>query len=267
MIEHEKTDSGGSVRVKSPQGFATIHFSHFNSEFPLALWCGASSGSSQKISLAVMENLVERYSPVILVVESPQTDLKYLPKVGTLMRCWTHKNQSVFAEGFSSREMFDRVCSLSCAIQNTDFVRVNGSEINLYGYHDILGKIRKTTTPFEFMAIKEQCDHSIKHTSAECVDRIVCAARESLPNVPKNYRERFSVALDEISRRQLKEQGFDTRYSFIQELTTSIVLPAVVKFGSTHPFTQVVLKEFSESAAKYVAVCEEFLNEHGEIDE
>lgn len=266
MIQHEKTDSGGSVRVKSPEGFATVHFTYSNPESPLSLWCSVSAGSAPKLAMAVTESLCVRYEPVVLVVESDRTETRYTPKIGSLFRCWTHGKQSVLAEAFSSRDMFNRVCSISYAMQNTDFVRAEGDELKLYGYHSVLNKLRQDTTPFEFLSIKEECDHNIKHTSASCVDRIVSAAVAALPTISQGQRDRFSVALNEISKRQVNERGFDTRYSYIQEITTAVLLPAVVRLGSTHPFTQMVFKEFSDSAAQYISVCESFLNEYGEID-
>lgn len=266
MIEHEKTDKGGSVRVRSAEGFATVHFTYSNPDSPLSLWCGVGAGSSPRLSAAVMGNLVERYAPTVLVVESDRTEIRYAPKVGSLFRCWTHGKQSVLAEAFSSREMFNRVCSLSYAMQNTDFVRAEGDELKLYGYHSVLNKLRQNTSPFEFLSLKEECDHNIKRTSVDCVDRIVSAATSALDTISGSQRQRFAVALQEISQRQLRERGFDTRYSYIQEITTAVLLPAVVKLGSTHPFTQKVFGEFSDSAAQYITVCEEFLNEYGEID-
>lgn len=266
MIQHEKTDSGGSVRVKSTEGFATVHFTYSNPDAPLCLNCGVSSGSHPKLAVAITESLCERYSPVVLILESDKTEVRFTPKIASLFRCWTHGKQSVLAEAFSSREMFNRVCSLSCAMQNTDFVRVDGSEIKLYGYHAVLGRLRQQTTPFEFLNLKEECDYGIKRTAADCVDKIIAAAVAALPQVGGEMQNRFAATLNEISRKQTGERGFDTRYSYIQEVVTAVLLPAVVKFGGTHPFTQSVFREFSDSAAEYTAVCEAFLSEHGEIN-
>lgn len=266
MIQHEKTDNGGSVRVKSTEGFATVHFTYSNPDSPLCLNCCVSSGSHPKLAVAITESLCERYSPVVLMLESDKTEMRFVPKIGSMFRCWTHGKQSVLAEAFSSREMFNRVCSISCAMQNTDFVRVDGGELKLYGYHAVLGRLRQQTTPFEFLSIKEECDHGIKRTAADCVDKIIAAAVAGLPEIGTAMRERFANALHEISRKQTDERGFDTRYSYIQEVVTAVLLPAVVKFGGNHPFTQLVFKEFSESAAQYTSVCEAFLSEHGEIN-
>jgi len=266
MIQHEKTDSGGSVRVKSKDGFAAIHFQYSNSDSPLSLWSSVSAGSNPRIAISVIESLCERYDPVVIVVESDQTEIRYIPKIGPRFRCWTHGNQSVLAEAFSSRDMFNRVCSLSYAMQNTDFVTAETDELKFYGYRQVLGKIRQNTSPFEFLSIKEECDHDIKKTSTECVDRIVSGAVDALPSVPSKMRKQFEAALDKISHRQLGEKGFDTRYSYIQEITTAVLLPAVVKLGSNNAFTQSVFKEFSDSAAQYISVCENFLREYGEID-
>ena len=267
MIEHEKTDRGGSVRVRSAEGFATVHFTYSNPDSPLSLWCGVGAGSSPRLSAAVMGNLVERYAPTVLVVESDRTEIRYAPKVGSLFRCWTHGKQSVLAEAFSSREMFNRVCSLSYAMQNTDFVRVESNEIKLYSYHSVLSRLRERTTPFEFLSLKEECDHDIKSVSIGCVERIITAALSALPTLPRSLQERFGQALREISENQSHERGFDTRYSYIQEVVTAVLLPAVVRLGSDDPFTQKVFNEFSDSAGAYIRACEEFMSHQDEIDD
>lgn len=267
MIQHEKTDNGGSVRVKSTEGFATVHFTYSNPDSPLSLWCSVGAGSSPRLALSVASSLVERYAPTILVLESDRTEMRYAPKVGSMFRCWTHGKQSVLAEAFSSREMFNRVCSLSYAMQNTDFVRVEGDEIKLYGYHAVLSKLRENTMPFEFLSLKEECDHTIKSASARCVERITAAAIAALPSLPKSRQEQFRQALHEISVKQSSERGFDTRYSYIQEVVTAVLLPAVVRLGGDHPFTRTVFAEFSDSASAYVKACEAFMAERDEIDD
>lgn len=265
MIQYEKTDSGGSVKVKSPEGFATVFFNHCNSDNPMSVWFSSSDKSSPRISLSVMNSLAERFTPSVVMIESTNTEIKYTPKIGSLFRCWTHKNQSVFSESISCRKTFDRVCSLSYAVHNTDFVRVRGEELDLYEYRDVLGRIRKNSSPFEFMSIKEECDHTIKKTSTDCVERIVSVGESCIDSISDRYRDRFSHAITEIYRKQKNETGFDTRYSFMQELTTFVLLPAVVKLGSGHPFTRAVMNEFSASTAKYVQACDVFLKEYNEI--
>ena len=265
-IHNEKSGNGGTAWVTCAEGSARVFYTHSNPRQPLSMRCAVVKASAPNLAVALIEGLTQLHSPTVLVVESEATEIRYTPKIASSFRCWTHGNQSVFAEAFSSRDVFNRVCSLSCAMQNTDFVRVKGDEVQLYGYHAVLGKIRESTMPFEFLSIKEECDYSIKGASANCVERIVEAAEGALPHLSGGWADRFSAALCAIQEQQGSERGFGTRYSYIQEVVTAVLLPAVVRFGSTHPFTRAVFSEFSQSASAYVGACEAFLSEHREID-
>lgn len=263
-IHDEKSEDGGTAWVKSAEGNACVDYSRSNAESPLSLWCSVHKNSETRIALALIEALCARETPTVMVIQSDRTETRFTPKVGRLFRCWTYGHQSVMAEAFSSRDMFNRVCSLSYAMQHTDLVRVQNSEIQLYEYRSVLAEIRKQTSPFEFLNIKEECDYTVKSASARCVDRITSAAFSVLNELPQSHRRNFENALSGISAKQVSERGYDTRYSYIQELTTAVILPAVVKFGSAHPFTAAVFKVFTETAGEYVSVCEEFLLEWGQ---
>ena len=266
-IHDERGEGSGTATVSTRNRNAWVHYTVSNQNQPLCLWCSVGRGSLTALTMPVVEALCQRESPVVLVVESENTELRFTPKYSRLMRCWTHGNQSVFAESFSSREAFNRVCSLSYAMQRTDFVRVNGEAVDLFGYHSVLGKIREQVKPFEFLNIKEDCDYSIKGASARCVDKITTAALASVGELSPANRARFEESLHGIASKQLAENGYDTRYSYIHELAAGILLPALVLHGAAHPFTRSVFSVFSESAGEYVEACEGFLREWREIDE
>ena len=116
MIEYEQTDGCGSVRVKTTEGFAVLAFACSNPTQPLSLQCRVSAGSSSHLAGVIVENLVERYCPSVLVVEGDNTQLRYKPKIAQMFRCWTQDSQSVYAEAFSSRDLLIAcaVCLLPC---------------------------------------------------------------------------------------------------------------------------------------------------------
>jgi hypothetical protein len=265
MIQHEQTDSGGSVTVKSPDGGAWVSYTVSNRENTLALQCSVSRGSRADISNAVVNSLVEKYAPVVLWVEAPHTETRYRPKFGGLFKCWSNSSEAVFAEAFSAREMFGRICTMSYAMRNTDIIREDGGEVKFYDYHAVLKEIRSKTKPFEFLSIKEECDYTIKRASVDVVDSVVDTAQAALKTLTERNRCRFADALTRLEQMQSREHGFDTRYSYIQEATVSVLLPAVVTLGNTHPFTKSVFEVFSSAASKYTEACQEFLTEYDEI--
>ena len=265
MIQHEKTDGGGSVRVKSPDGFAVVAYTLSNPTSPLSVQCSISGGSTPRFAVAVMESLVQKYTPSVLFVETSATELKYKPKIDELFRCWTADSQSLYAEAFSSRELFNRVCSITAAMQNYDFVRVNSEEMQFFRTHDVMKKIRENTKPFEFLNIKEECDYSIRGSCVDCVRDLVSTARNTLNLLPEKQQIPFLEALNLIENKQRHGgYAFDTKHSYIQETVNALVLPAIVKYGN-HQFTQNLVNALSKTTSSYVSASEEFLNNYAEI--
>lgn len=253
--------------MKSPDGVAWIDYTLSNNELPLCMSVDCSSPSTDTICNTVIESLVELHSPVVLIVESRDTEVRYKPKVRSLFRCWGNGHHSVYAEAFSARNLFNRVCSLSAAMHGFDIIKVNGESMDFYENRSVMSEIRRKTSPFEFLAIKEECDYTLRHTSARCVDGMVESAQKLLNTIKGNGQVAFAESLSEIDQKQSAERGFDTKHAFMQEFCSSILLPAVVKLGSDHPFTQGIFKEFSECASDYISACEKLIAEHLDTDE
>jgi hypothetical protein len=266
MIEYEQTDGCGSVRVKTTEGFAVLSFACSNPTRPLSLQCRVSAGSSSHLAGVIVENLVERYCPSVLVVEGDNTQLRYKPKIAQMFRCWTQDSQSVYAEAFSSRDLFNRVCSMSAAMQKYDLVRVQNEDIQFFKSRDVLKKIRENTMPFEFLSIKEECDYSIRSSCVNCVRDIISTATAALPLLSEKKQQPFIQAIALLEAKQQEGgRGFDVKHSYIQEAANAILLPCIVQFGNTHPFTQRIFAEFSKTTSKYIAASQEFMDNHAEI--
>ena len=262
MITHEQTDCGGSVTVKSREGLAFVDYTLSNSNNPLWMSAYCGSGSTPRIAQAVIDSLYERLCPTIVTVGSKHTEIRYAPKVGRLLRVWGDERESVYAEAFAERKLFNRVCSLSNAMKHTDIIRAEGESVDLYDYRAVLSEIRAKTSPFEFLAIKEDCDYTLRNTSAGCVGGMIRAAREELDAVRGSLRESLAQALQRISDKQDGERGYDTKYAYIGEFCSCILLPAVVKLGVEHPFTQAVFTQFSRASSTYILECNRIVSEY-----
>jgi hypothetical protein len=266
MIEHDTTDSGGSVRVNCAEGFCSLTYQLSNKNRPLSMQCSVGNGSTPVLVSAVVDSLLEKHEPTVLLMKSKDTAVRFRPKMGDLFRCWTQNEQTVYAKAFGSRKLLERVCSLSYAMQNVDFVRVQGDEIRLFDYYDVVKRIRENTTPFEFLSIKEECDYSMRNCAVGCLRTLVESVNEGLDSLPRQDREAFSqVAEDLLRQQQCESFRFDTKYSYIQEAVVGIVLPALVKYGASHPFTAAVFREFSKQASVYTEASEQFLSDCSEI--
>jgi hypothetical protein len=266
MITHEPTDCGGSVTVNSPEGNATVHYTLSNKNNPLSLSAHCSTGSNTRVASAIVENLAERFAPSVLLVGSTKTDVRYTPKIGKMFRCWSSDRESVYAEQFSSRNLFSRVCSFSEAMSKTDIIRARGEELDFYSYHAVMSEVRSKKKPFEFLSIKEECDYTLRGTSARCVGEMIRAAQDNLSSLTV-LREPFAEALDRIEKKQEAERGYDTRYAYIREFCACILLPAVVKLGHNHPFTQSVFSRFSSASGDYISACEGLVCEYLDNDD
>lgn len=266
MINHEQTDSGGSVRVNCGEGFCFLTYNLSNKTTPLSMQCSVGNGSAPDLVAAVVSSLLEKHEPTVLLMKSKDTAVRFRPKAGDLFRCWTQGDQTVYAEAFASRKLLERVCSLSYAMQNCDFVRVEDDEIKLFGYYDVVKRLRENTTPFEFLSLKEECDYSMRTCAVGCLRTLAESAKAHLHTIPQRDRGAFTEVTEELITKQQQESfRFDTKYSYIQEAVVGIVLPALVKYGNAHPFTAAVFTEFSKQASVYTESCEQFLNDCREI--
>lgn len=266
MINHKQTDSGGSVHVNCDTDFCSLTYYLFNKNTPLSMQCSVDKGSSPHLVACVVSSLLEKHSPTVILMNSKDTAVRFCPKIGNMFRCWTQGDQTVYAKSFSSRKLLERVCSLSYAMQNCDFVRVDGEEIKLFGYYDVLKRLRENTTPFEFLSLKEECDYSMQTCAVGCLRTLAESVKTCTHMIPPCDRKAFTEVAEELLSKQKEESfQFDTKYSYIQESVVGIVLPALVKYGTKHPFTAAVFTEFSKQASVYTQSSEQFIDNYSKI--
>lgn len=267
MIEHYATESGGSVKVKSLQGSANVSFSYSNPKDTLSLWCSVQPHSNPHLAGVMINSLCERFSPCVLAVFSEDTAVRYHPKHSNLYRVWSNRKHSVYSESTSHRNLFSHICSFAGAMQNTDFVKVKDSsdEILFYENRAVMGWLRERCSPMEFIAEKECCDVRLKQTASECVEELIDSVNESLMMLDRKNQAAFSAAVQEIHRRQRNERGFDVRYAYIQEFCTAVALPAVVRLGVTHPFTQGIWESFCKYTSSYLSDCRDLMQEYHDV--
>lgn len=266
MILHDETDVGGSVNVTTKTKKCSVLYEWSNKTHPLSIWCKVSDGSDPKIASGILNTLEEKYQPTVLSVDSHNTAIKYSPKVGGLMRYWTQDDKSVYAKAFNYREIFERVCSLSYAMSKKDFIKVNGDTIDLIGYHAVLKAIRENTMPLAFLALKEECDYSMMDTSVNCVKRLLSCSEKNMKCLSETDRSRFEESVALIHTKQDAEAVyFDTKRSYLHEVVTSLLLPAIVKYGDSAAYPRLMINEFSSQISNYVDSSDRFMKEYDEV--
>lgn len=266
MIKCDKTLSGGSVCVENGNETASVSFIYSNKTNPLSLSCVVDRKSSCSLSYSIIENLIQKYNPCVVVLTTHDTTLRFKPKIGSVFRCWTSENQSLFTEGFSSRKLFNRVCDISSAMQDYNFIKAENEELQFFRYKDVISKVKENTNPMEFSSIKEECDYSIRSSCVRSVRSIMETANSSLALLSHPLAKQFNEAIENLNTRQNEyAMGFDIKNSIIQEATNFILIPAIVKLGNDHPFTQAIFDEFSKSTSHYISSSEKFLKSHKRI--
>jgi len=180
-----------------------------------------------------------------------------------LYRVWSNRNHSVYSPSTTHRNIFSHICSFAGAMQNTDFVKWEQDDgILFYENRAVMSWLRERCSPMEFIAEKESCDYRLKRTASDCVEALIDSANTALMWLDHNNQEAFGAALDEIHRRQSKEDGFDVRYAYIQEFCTAVALPAVVRLGMEHPFTRGIWDSFCRYTSSYLTDCRDLLDDY-----
>ena len=261
MIQCDKTPNGGSIRVQGKDSQAEVSFVVSDpSETPLTLQITEQHGSDPRLTLAVIDSLVERYNPPVVWFRTGNAELRYIPFISNAVyRHSTVHEQSLFTRPFKDSKSFTRIYSLAEAMSSYALVRSVNEELQIFDRYAVLSKFRKALKPLEFLSLKEECDYNIQ---TACVD----ATRQTIQNGKENldatgsYSAAFEKVLRELEEKQKNgSYSFDAKTAYLREVVVGVCLPAIVLFGSSNSFTQAVTEAFVCGAAQYARISEELL--------
>jgi len=261
MIQCDKTPNGGSIRVQGKDSQAEVSFVVSDpSETPLTLQITEQHGSDPRLTLAVIDSLVERYNPPVVWFSTSNAELRYIPFISnSVYRHSTVHEQSLFTRPFKDSKSFTRIYSLAEAMSSYALVRSVNEELQIFDRYAVLSKFRKALKPLEFLSLKEECDYNIQ---TACVD----ATRQTIQNGKENldatgsYSAAFEKVLRELEEKQKNgSYSFDAKTAYLREVVVGVCLPAIVLFGSSNSFTQAVTEAFVRGAAQYARISEELL--------
>ena len=144
MIQCDKTPNGGTIRVRGNSSEAHITFvlsDHTGT--PLSLQITEEYGSDPRLTVAVVDSLVERYNSPVVWFRTGNAELRYLPYISnSVYRHSTVHEESLFTRPFNDGKAFTRIYSLAEAMSNYALVRSVNEELQIFDtrYCQSLGK-------------------------------------------------------------------------------------------------------------------------------
>jgi len=260
MIQCEKRPNGGRLRVVARGNENVLDFTLSNSGSPLTLSVTEQYGNEPTITVAMVDGLVQRYSPPVVWFTSGNAELRYSPCFANdVYRHSTVHETSLYTRPFSDGKAFSRIYALAEAMCQYALVRSVNEQLQIFDRHAILSKFRKAMKPIEFLTIKEESDYSIQGACVDATREAISSGKEQL-DATKEYRAGFAEVLHELETRQNgSAYSFDAKTAYLREVVAGVCLPAIVLFGSNHPFTQAVSGAFARGAARYAQISEDLL--------
>lgn len=261
MIQCDKTPNGGTIRVRGNSSEAHITFvlsDHTGT--PLSLQITEEYGSDPRLTVAVVDSLVERYNSPVVWFRTGNAELRYLPYISnSVYRHSTVHEQSLFTRPFNDGKAFTRIYSLAEAMSNYALVRSVNEELQIFDRYAVLSKFRKALKPIEFLSMKEECDYNIQTACVDATRNTIQNGKEKL-DATGSYSTAFEKVLHELEEKQKNgSYSFDAKTAYLREVVVGVCLPAIVLFGSSNPFTQAVTEAFVRGAAEYARISEELL--------
>lgn len=254
MIKTSNKPNGGEIRVEHGRDTAHVDFTITNQGYPvLCLTCRTKQGNA-KLTENIVSALVEKYSPLVMVLETPMKELKYAGKFQPLLRC-----DSLFINNREHREFFEKLITTAEAIDSWAFVNKKESSIDFYKRHAILKMIRENTTPFEFLSIKEECDYSARERCSKGFREVVQVAKSSLEHCHQHKTCLESVVkyLEKTGEDEFRNSCDTT--NGMKKCVTELIVPSIIWLGESHSFVQSIVKTFDAEATKYYEDSNEFL--------
>ncbi len=245
MITHKQKSKGGEFTVHTPQGNTIVEYTLSNSiGSVLCLRCCIITGEA-KYASSILSSLVEKYTPSVLVTETHIREVLYQKRISGMNRHETQNKTSLYFSVEENKDLISRVwknsLTMNCIEDSKDdmvFLKI----------------IREETKPFEFLSIKEEYDYMRReHCKSTVVKLLEIAELFSLD-------ESFCYIIKMLKNKIQKDtQFYQSTDENVLQCTEELVIPAIIRLGSTHSFPIKLLESLGESIANYSLAKEEFL--------
>ena len=261
MIQCEKQNNGGKIRAVARGHENIVQFSMSDrGDTPLTLWINEQHGNDPRITVAVVESLVERYNPPVMWFTTSNVELRYPPFFNNSVYRYSKTHETaLYTRPFKDGKTFSQIYALAEAMSNYSLVRSLNEELQIFDRYAILSKFRKALKPLEFITIKEESDYNIQTACVDATRQIIARGKEMVDATEK-YASGFAEVLEGLQKKQgASSHSFDAKISYVREVVAGVCLPSIVLFGGRNPFTQAVTEAFALGAAQYAKISEELL--------
>lgn len=262
MITHTPKSNGGEIVVSHNKETVQVDFTISNKELPVAYLRCSTNGRDCKTILGVVNALVEKYSPVVFILQTPIKELLYTGNIGTVKRIATQKENSIYCSSMHHKEIAKSLWEISRAIDDGYFIEGSVFSSKQYERLGILKIIRESTTPFEFLSMKEEYDFAIKKKRELTCSRMIEKCKQySLQN--QKYSNCFKESSSRIEKiYKSNSELFESNISCVESCVVGLLLPAIILLGENNEFTKSLFLIFTESCDQYINTSSEFLKNY-----
>lgn len=264
MIQCEKNKNGGTIRAVARGHENLVEFwVSDDGKTPLTLSITEQHGNDPRITVAIIESLIERYGSPVVWFTTPNAELRYSPFFNnSVYRYSTTDETSLYTRPFKDGKTFSRIYALAEAMSKYSLVKSINEELQIFDRYAILSKFRKALKPIEFITIKEESDYNIQTACVDATREILRKGKENLDAAEK-YSSGFAQVIKTLEEKQNHSaSSFDAKTAYVREVVAGVCLPAIVLFGSRNRFTQAVTGAFASGAAQYAQISEDLLESY-----
>lgn len=262
MITHTKKSNGGEIVVSYNKKNASVDFTVSNKQFPVAcLTCNTKNGDC-KTTLAIVGALVEKYNPVVLLLKTPVKELLYTGNIGTTKRIDTQNENSLYCSSGQHKELAIGLWEISRAMDCGHLIEGCVFSFKKYNKLDVLKEIRESTTPFEFLYMKEEYDFAIKKKCENCFISI----RDKTKQYAQQKEKHSNCFVESVSRMEKTYKShfqlFESNFSCVESCVVNVLLPAIVLLGEENDFVKSLFLTFTKECQEYINTSSEFLENY-----
>lgn len=256
MITNTKQPHSGEIRVEHEQKTAGVDYTITNEGSPtLCLHCRTQQGNV-RMTENIVNALVEKHSPFVLVLETPMQELRYNSRFHSMMRC----NMGLYTNNREHKDFFGKLMQTAEAMDSWTFANKTESSVDFYKRQSILKMIRENTTPFEFLSIKEECDYNSRMVCRKGFHEILDAAKSSLKSAPQHKTCLESVIVYIEKTGNIEFQTISDMTNGMRKCVTELIIPSILWLGESHPFVKSIVKTFDKESIKYYQDSTDFLS-------
>ena len=267
MIKTTTKLNGGSIILEDDSNNVLVDFTLSNKSSPIMCINCVISGNDSKSATLITASLLEKYNPVCLVIETKMRDLLYCRKMENVFRCSTIRDKSLFTILNNNKDVWSRLFSMTEEIDCGNLAKKSQTGIDFFSNSSIFAFVRKNTSPFEFLSIKEEYEYNNKELCTVKIREFFDIFDTNLVHLSNGEIKNSLTTLVESFKKNIRDERgvyYNSSGSF-QKIFTDLVLPYILTIGESHDSSTNMIELFSKTFVDYITMTEDFLLRFGPI--